>query len=204
MDKYLTACTGMDALSHAVEAYVSTASSPITDTFALEAIKLIGKYLPLSINEPDNVDYRAEVLMASLQAGLAFSNASLGVIHSMAHSLGGYLDLAHGECNSMLLNTVVDYNYSGNEERYNSIALALGLSDSEVYTAEHKYSKKDVLMFLEDFKLSVGINTRLADKNVQMDQIPILAKKAIKDPCNATNPRIPTLKDIELLYSEAL
>ncbi len=204
MDKYLTACTGMDALSHAVEAYVSTASSPITDTFALEAIKLIGKYLPLSINEPDNVDYRAEVLMASLQAGLAFSNASLGVIHSMAHSLGGYLDLAHGECNSMLLNTVVDYNYSGNEERYNSIALALGLSDSKLYTANHKYSKHDVMKFLEDFKYSVGIHFRLSDRNVLPNHISILAEKAIKDPCNATNPRIPTLKDIELLYSEAL
>ncbi len=204
MDNYLTACTGLDALSHAIEAYVSTASSPITDNFAIEAIKLIGEYLPKSIIAPDNLDYRAQMMMASLQAGLAFSNASLGIIHSMAHSLGGYLDLAHGECNSMLLSTAIDYNFDTHSKRFNDIALALGLNNSSLYDSEHRYSKSDIIKFMEEFKLSVGIDKRLSDRNVKLTDIPILSEKALKDPCNATNPRTPNIKDIETLYSEAL
>jgi alcohol dehydrogenase class IV len=111
MDAFLTACTGMDALVHAVEAYVSLGHSPLTDLHALQAMRLISVNLQKSIAEPNNLEYRSNMMLASLEAGLAFSNASLGAAHAMAHSLGGLLDLPHGQCNAMILDGVVDFNY---------------------------------------------------------------------------------------------
>ncbi len=110
MDPYLTACTGLDALTHAIEAYVSTASSPVVDVHALAAIRLIRDNLENAVADPGSLPARENMLLASLQAGLAFSNASLGAVHAMAHSIGGYLDLAHGECNALLLEHVVRFN----------------------------------------------------------------------------------------------
>ncbi|HML05325.1 MAG TPA: iron-containing alcohol dehydrogenase, partial [Methanobacterium sp.] len=98
MDAYLTACAGLDALTHAMEAYVSNASSPITDLHALDAVKLISSNLIKSVQNPENLAYRGNMMLGSLEAGLAFSNASLGAVHAMAHSVGGFLDLHHGEC----------------------------------------------------------------------------------------------------------
>ncbi len=145
MDAYLTACTGMDALVHSIEAYLSTASSHITDNFALDAIKLIGENLKSSVLDLGNRDLRAKIMMASLEAGIAFSNAGLGVVHSMAHSLGGYLDLAHGECNSMLLNSAVDFNYSEDtKQRFNQIAKSLGVSKN---SAKELFSKEDIMKY---------------------------------------------------------
>lgn len=107
MDMYLTACTGMDALTHAIEAYVSNAQSPLTDLHALAAIKLIASNLRLAVAKDRSIDTMYQIMLASLEAGLAFSNASLGAVHAMAHALGGYLDLPHGECNSILLQHVI-------------------------------------------------------------------------------------------------
>ena len=121
MDNYLTACTGIDAFTHAIEAYVSKASSPLTDIHAMEAINIIYNYLPLIIKEPDNLQYREKLMFASMEAGFAFSNAILGAVHAMAHSLGGLLDLPHGECNGILLNHVVDFNYSSTPDKFNKI-----------------------------------------------------------------------------------
>lgn len=201
MDNYLTACTGVDALVHAVEAYCSTGGSRITDNYAIDALKLIGKYLRKSIDEPANIEYRSNIMMASLEAGLAFSNAGLGIVHSMAHSLGGYLDLPHGECNAMLLNSSIDYNYEQDcQQRYSDIAVALGLSDRK----DHIYSKKDIMQFIDEFKLSVGIDKNLSDKGVRTGDLSILSQKAFNDPCIATNPRIPVLDDIIKLYEESM
>ena len=121
MDRHLTLCTGMDALVHAVEAYVSSANSPLTDIHALEAIRLIHQYLPLVVEKLDDIDLREQMMLASLEAGLAFSNASLGAVHALAHSLGGLLDLPHGECNTLLLDVVMRYNYEAAAERYDRI-----------------------------------------------------------------------------------
>jgi alcohol dehydrogenase class IV len=198
MDNYLTACTGIDALSHAIEAYVSTASSAITDNFAIEAIRGVSRYLPLCIKHPENLDYRANVMNASLQAGLAFSNASLGVVHSMAHSLGGYLDLTHGACNAMLLNSSIDYNFSHAQDKYQRIASEINNSNNMNYT------KNELISMIDDFKNSLGVNFRLSDKGVTSTDILPLAQNAINDPCNATNPRIPSIQDIEIMLNEAL
>lgn len=200
MDNYLTACTGMDALSHAFEAFVSNANSAFTDLFALEAIRLIHENLVLNVLNPDDIQARGKMMLGSLYAGLSFSNASLGCIHSLAHSLGGYSDLPHGECNAILLPHVVDYNFNYATDRYKKIAETLNLtmfklSDNEI--------KKQLMDYLFTLKKNVNIVNSLKNKGITEDIIPILAKKAITDPCNATNPRTPIVTDLEEIYKEA-
>jgi alcohol dehydrogenase len=201
MDPYLTACTGMDALVHAIEAFVSNASSNITDLNALEAIKLISENLIQSVKNPDNIELRGKIMLASLLAGLAFSNASLGCVHAMAHSLGGFLDLPHGECNSMLLQHVINYNYECSNERYDNLGELIGLNLKGLLEKE---KKTKVLEKINQFKLDVGITHTLGKRGVKSSDIPILAGKAIKDPCNATNPRKPNKRDLEVIYEEAM
>lgn len=201
MDNYLTACTGMDALCHAFEAYVSNASSSFTDLFALEAIRLINQELVESIKLPNDIQARGKTMLGSLYAGLAFSNASLGCVHSLAHSLGGYLDLPHGECNAILLPHVVDYNFSASPEKYRTIAEVLGL---EVKGKREEDVKKTLIDYLIRLKSDISINNTLKDKGVTTDVTKVLAAKAINDPCNATNPRMPVLGDLVTIYNEAL
>lgn len=194
MDAYLTACTGMDALTHAIEAYASNAHSPITDLHALQAVRLVNDYLLLAIQNPDDIEARSQMMLASLHAGLAFSNASLGAVHAMAHSLGGLLDLPHGECNSLLLEYVVNFNFSAEPERYNEIAAAMNLEPNQNSLVEG----------LADLRKQAGIIKTLGQIGVQRKTISELASKAIKDPCMATNPRSVTQKDIEGIYAAAL
>jgi alcohol dehydrogenase class IV len=201
MDAHLSACSGMDALSHAFEAFVSNASSAFTDLYALEAIKLINENLPLTIHQPNDIQARGKIMLASLYAGLAFSNTSLGCIHSMAHSLGGYLDLPHGECNAILLPHVVDYNYELASEKYNKIAEVFQIPN---LSQNNKHNKKALIDCLLQMNKQVGIDKTLADKGVTTNIIPVLATKAIKDPCNATNPRPPAKGDLEVIYQEAM
>ena len=201
MDSYLSACTGMDALSHAFEAFVSNASSAFTDLYALEAIKLLSNNLLMNIQKPDDIDVRANIMLASLYAGLAFSNASLGCVHSLSHSLGGYLDLPHGECNAIMLSHVVDFNYNHANERYKKIAETIGLNVSGL---TENQIKKLLINYLTALRNSLNINSTLRNKGVKPDITPTLAGKAIHDPCNATNPRVPKKEDLEALYKEAI
>jgi len=201
MDAYLTACTGMDALVHAIEAYASTANAPIFDIHALEAMRLISANLLDTINHPDDIELRGKMMLASLEAGLAFSNASLGAVHAMAHSLGGFLDLPHGECNSILLDHVMAFNFSTVPERYTQVGLALGL-DLAKMSADEK--KNTILQTVDRLKKSAGIIKTLGQRGVQTADIPKLAAKAIKDACMVTNPRDPSQRDIEVVYEEAL
>jgi len=201
MDNYLTACTGMDALSHAFEAYVSNANSPFTDLYALEAIRLIDGNLREYVNSNGNEQSQGKLMLASLYAGLAFSNASLGCVHSLSHSLGGYLDLAHGECNAIMLSHVVDYNFFAARERYMQIAKVLnvyerGLTDEQI--------KRNLTLYLYELKHELGISANLTSKGIGTDLTPVLAEKAINDPCNATNPRPPSKSDLIVVYNEAL
>ncbi|MCE1190300.1 MAG: iron-containing alcohol dehydrogenase [Ignavibacteria bacterium] len=201
MDPFLTACTGIDALVHALEAYVSNAASAITDMHALEAIRLIGEFLQKSILAPADLNLRAKIMQASLHAGLAFSNASLGCVHAMAHSLGGYLDLPHGECNALLLPHVVDFNFLSAIERYKTAA---GLLHIPIATESESEARKIFVRLLNDFRLEAGITSTLRKKGVTEKTTSVLAKQAFKDPCNATNPRVPTNADLELIFKEAL
>ncbi|HPS13632.1 MAG TPA: iron-containing alcohol dehydrogenase [Prolixibacteraceae bacterium] len=201
MDNYLTAYTGMDALSHAFEAYVSNASSSFTDLYALEAIRLIQANLIQTIAEPNDIQLRGKIMLASLYAGLAFSNASLGCVHSLAHSLGGYLDLAHGECNAILLPHVVDFNFHAASEKYSIISQIFDIDTARLSSSD---VKKGLMVKLMDFNKQLGIIATLQQKGVRADIVPILANKAIKDPCNATNPHPPVKRDLEIIYSSAM
>jgi alcohol dehydrogenase class IV len=201
MSPYLTACTGIDALVHAIEAVVSTANSPIMDIHALAAIRLIHQNLPAVMQNPQDLELRGRMMLGSLEAGLAFSNASLGAVHAMAHSLGGLLDMPHGECNALLLNSVVAFNYEAAGERYDLVGEALGL-DLRGLPAAGKLNR--ILDEISGLKASVGITASLKEKGVQTGDIVQLAKNALHDPCMVTNPRRPTQRDIEAVYEEAL
>lgn len=201
MDGFLTACTGMDALTHAMEAFVSNASSPFTDLYALESIRLVNENLVQSYLDPLELQYRGKMMLASLYAGLAFSNASLGCVHSLAHSLGGFLDLPHGECNAILLPHVVDYNFDVAADRYTRIAGILGI---ETHNRSGKSVRDELKKYLMDMNHRLGIFQTLNKLGVQSDTIPFLSDRAIKDPCNATNPKPPEKKDLEVIYSEAM
>ncbi len=200
MSPYLTACTGMDALTHAVEAFVSNASSPITDLHALEAIRLIHGALPEVIARPDDIAWRGRMMLGSLQAGLAFSNAILGAVHAMAHSLGGFLDLPHGECNAILLGPVIAGNYGAAREKYAAVGRVFGLALAGMTDEAAATALRDAV---ESFRRRVGITATLASLGVEKSAVPTLAALALKDACMATNPRILSLRDTEAIYESA-
>ena len=198
---YQIACTGMDALTHAIEAYVSTAHSPITDLHALEAIRLITANLPGAVASPGSLDYQGAMMLASLEAGLAFSNAILGAVHAMAHSMGGYLDLPHGECNAILLTGVVAFNYPACPERYDRIAEAMGLS----LTGLDSQAKAALLVrTIASLREKVGISPTVGRLGVKKTDLPRLAEFAMQDACMATNPMVMSKQEIEAIYEEVL
>jgi alcohol dehydrogenase class IV len=197
----LTISTGIDAVVHSVESYVSNASSPVTDIQALESLRLMTTSLLPALEEPDNIVFRYRTMLGSLLAGLAFSNTSLGAVHAMAHSLGGFSDLPHGECNAVLLEHVVAYNYSACPRRYNEIAGAMGVDLSGLEDMDRKVK---IIAAMKSFREGLGMTETLGDLGVTRGDIPDLAKNAMRDPCMATNPRQPTVKDIEQIYEAAL
>lgn len=201
MTPYLTACTGMDALVHAVEAFVSTASSRITDIHALEAIRLLSANLPRVSRKPNDKEVRENIMLASLEAGLAFSNAILGAVHAMAHSLGGLLNLPHGECNSLLLEHVTNFNFSAAPERFIRIADTVGLQTRKKTPVE---IQKDLFAYFRGLRHDLGITKTLSGVKVRKQDIPDLSEKAFHDACLLTNPRKADRRDIEVIYEEAL
>ncbi|MGK2188819.1 MAG: alcohol dehydrogenase [Pseudomonadales bacterium] len=201
MSSYLTACTGVDALVHAIEAYVSTGSGPLTDSNALEAIRLINRNLESLVANTADAYLREQIMLASMQAGLAFSNAILGAVHAMSHSLGGFLDLPHGLCNAVLLEHVVAYNFHSAEERFRRIAEAMnidtrGMSQNEI--------QKRLMSRIIQLKRTVGLEAKLSELGVRVSDIPSLSGFALQDPCILTNPRKSSLRDVQVVYEEAL
>jgi alcohol dehydrogenase class IV len=201
MDPFLTACTGLDALTHGIEAFVSNASSPMTDLHALEAIRLLSKHLADSIRNPRDVELRIKIMEGSLLAGLAFSNAILGAAHAMSHSLGGEMDAPHGECNAILLDHVIEFNFPASPERFERIAEAMGI-DLRGMTPSAK--KNALLEKVREIKRAAGLNLVLNRLGVSRSDLPILSDKALRDPCMMTNPRRPNRRDIEVIYEESL
>ncbi len=197
----LTAHTGLDAICHAFEAYVSNANSPVTDLFALEAVRIMASSLIPAIEHPDDLEIRSRTMRASLYAGLAFSNAGLGLVHAMAHSLGGYLDIPHGESNTILISRVIGFNFETAPERYGALGEALGISVNEVNKV---VEKAGLLQFFERLRRTLKVDAALGKFGVKKSDIPGLAAQAMKDPCVATNPRRPTQKEIEDIYEQAL
>lgn len=201
MDPYLTACTGMDALTHAIEAYVSTACSPIVDVHALAAIRLVMGNLDAAVAAPGDLPARENMMLASLQAGLAFSNASLGAVHALAHSAGGFLDLPHGECNALLLEHVVRFNLPAAPERYRQIAEAMGVDTRGM---EAKTIAERITQSITALRQCVGIHDGLGARGVRSADLSELARHAIRDACVVTNPRRVSRADVEVIYGDAL
>jgi alcohol dehydrogenase len=201
MPPLLTAATGMDALVHAIEAYVSLASSAITDLYALEAIRLVRANLEAAIENPNEIKAREQMSLASLLAGLAFSNASLGLVHAMAHALGGWLDLPHGECNAILLCSVVAFNFASAPERYRRAAAAFGVS---LEGCSDSAAKERIVTELNAFRSRVGLGCSLTHYGVSHGSLQQLARHAYDDPCLATNPVQPSAEDIEKIYERSL
>lgn len=200
MDGHLTACTGVDALTHAVEAFVSNACSPITNLHAMEAIRLVREALPRVLAEPGSLEARGRMMLASLQAGLAFSNAILGAVHAMAHSLGGFLNLPHGECNAILLGPVTAANYPAARDKYAEVGRVFG---AEVAGLADEAAAGRLCDVIEAFRRSVGITARLRDLGVRREDVPTLAAHAMSDACLATNPRPLAQRDLEAIYERA-
>lgn len=201
MPAELTANTGLDALTHAMEAYVSNAHGPMTDLLALEAMRLVRAHLVRAIRVPDDPEARGGMLLASLYAGMAFSNAILGAVHAMAHSLGGLLDLPHGQCNAILMDYVAESNYEAAPERYDQIGRQLGAAVDPAASAADR--KQAVLAAIRAIKHDAGIDSGLAKLGVTPGDLPNLAAKAVNDPCMLTNPKPLTQKEIEVLYEKA-
>ncbi len=182
----LTAATGMDALTHAIEAYVSTNASCVTDALALQAIRQIIKYLPQAVENGNNIEAREKMAEAQFMAGGAFSNASLGYVHAIAHQLGGIYNLPHGLCNAVLLPYVVEFNGSRMKNgRFADIASCFG---RDMITRQDRFSSKFVADNIRRLNTRLGIPARLRTLNVRKEDFGIIIKHALEDACAVTNP----------------
>jgi alcohol dehydrogenase len=199
MSPALTAATGMDALCHSFEAFVSNAASAITDMAAFRAVGLIVDNLHGAYANPTDMVFRDKMMMASLMAGMAFSNASLGLVHAMAHSLGGAKDLAHGECNAILLEEVVRYNFPEASGKYARLAAAMGVRTEHMKPADVAAA---LVERIASMRRKIGITLRLKDMGIKREDIPLLARNASMDPCVATNPRVAGPAEIARLYEK--
>ncbi len=201
MPTFLTAATGMDALTHSVEAYVSTIATPITDACAIKSIELIAEYLRPAVANGEDIVARDKMAYAEYLAGMAFNNASLGHVHAMAHQLGGFYDLPHGVCNAILLPHVSRFNLISKLDRYADIAVALGENIEGLSARE---AAERALTAIQTLSADVGIPSDLTQLGVKKEDLKIMAENAQKDACGATNPRRPTLDDVIQIYTNAL
>ena len=201
MPASLTAATGMDALTHAVEAYVSIMATPVTDACALHAIKLIGQYLPRAVsNGKDDIEARENMTAAQFLAGMAFNNAFLGYVHAMAHQLGGQYNLPHGVCNALLLPHVEAANVSACAPRLADVARALGVNTAGM---DDEAAANAAVKAMADLARTVGIPAKLSELGVKREDIPMMAANAMKDGSGATNPRKLSQTDIEAIFEAA-
>jgi alcohol dehydrogenase len=197
----LTAATGMDALTHAIEAYVSTIATPVTDACALKAISLVATNLRAAVANGSDMTARDNMAYAEYLAGMAFNNASLGHVHAMAHQLGGFYDLPHGVCNAILLPHVERFNMIAKVSRFVDIAIAMG---EPVDGLSDRAAAEVALEAIKTLSADVGIPTGLAQLGVKEEDLRIMAENAQKDACGLTNPRCPKLEDVIEIYRWAL
>lgn len=201
MPKSLTAATGMDALTHAIEAYVSVAATPITDACALKAVTMISDNLSIAVESGGNVHAREAMAYAQFLAGMAFNNASLGYVHAMAHQLGGFYDLPHGVCNAVLLPHVQVFNSQVAAARLRDCATAMGVHVAGMTDAE---GAQACIGAIRALARQVNIPAGLRDLGVKEEDIPVLATNALKDACGLTNPIQATHDEIMAIYRAAM
>ncbi|MDV5169476.1 L-threonine dehydrogenase [Photobacterium rosenbergii] len=197
----LTAATGMDALTHAIEAYVSIAATPITDAVAIKAIELIQAHLRTAVKDGQNIEAREQMAYAQFMAGMAFNNASLGYVHAMAHQLGGFYDLPHGVCNAVLLPHVQRYNAQVCPQRLKDVAKAMGVN-VEGMTAEQ--GAEAALEAIQALSQDVGIPAGLQELGAKEEDIAVLADNALKDACGFTNPKQASHEEISAIFAAAM
>jgi alcohol dehydrogenase len=201
MPPALTAATGMDALTHAIEAYVSTMSTPTTDAAAIKSIELISKYLREAVAHGEDVRTRDMMAHAEYLAGIAFNNASLGYVHSMAHQLGGFYNLPHGVCNAILLPYVEAYNKQVVPKRFADIASAMGEKVEGLSPEEAADRAIDAIKKLAS---DIGIPSGLKELGAREEDLGLLAENAMQDVCRLTNPRELSKEEIIEIYRKAL
>ena len=204
MPKGITAATGLDALTHAIEAYVSLKAQPLTDTFALQAIRLISGNLRKAYSQPDDLEARSNMLIGALQAGLAFANSSVALVHGMARPIGAYFHIAHGISNAILLPTVIEFSVLGNPRRYAEIAEAMGEQTKGLNT---NMAAKKTVEAVKRLNADLQIPTL---RGLKIDEakfeavIGKMATDAIASGSPGNNPRIATPEEIVALYRKAL
>lgn len=197
----LTAATGMDALTHAIEGYITKGAWEMSDMFEIEAIRMISRYLPVAVDEPQNPEGRNGMAVAQYIAGMAFSNVGLGLVHGMAHPMGSLFDVPHGVANALLLPTVMEYNMPECIDKYPRIAEAMGVDIKGMTPQEASQAAVDAVRALA---IRVGIPQHLSDLGIKESDIPALAEQAIADVCTPGNPRECSLEDIKALYRQVL
>lgn len=201
LPKGTTAATGMDALTHAIEGYITKAAWELSDMFEIEAIRMINKYLRLAVYDPKNPKGRSGMALAQYVAGMAFSNVGLGVVHGMAHPMGSLFDIPHGVANALLLPTIMEFNKPVCIDKYVEIAKAMDAYKDGMTKAEAAQAACDAVRALA---IEVGIPQHLSDLGITEKDIDALADQAIEDVCTPGNPRQVTRQDIVELYKKVL
>lgn len=201
LPKSLTAATGMDALTHAIEGYITKGAWSMSDMFEIEAVRMIARFLPVAVEEPQNAEARNGMAVAQYIAGMAFSNVGLGLVHGMAHPLGSLFDVPHGVANALLLPTVMEFNMEKCLDKYPEIARAMGVDITGMSREEASLAACEAVKTLA---LKVGIPQHMTDLGITEADIPRLAEQAIADVCTPGNPRDVSLEQIEALYHKVL
>lgn len=201
MPASLTAATGMDALTHSIEAFVANSRCPFTDGIALESIRLIGQNLIRAVENGKDMEARTNMCWAQYMGGLAFSNAGLGMVHAMAHQLGGFYDTPHGVANAILLPYVMRFNLPNAADRYAEIAKVFGFNTADM---TQEQAAMAAILYIEELKKVIKI-PRLADTAFNPDDAKALALNALQDTGMPENPRQPSVEEvIEVFYQAYL
>jgi len=201
LPKGLTAATGMDALTHAIEGYITKGAWVMSDMYELQAIKMIAENLPIAVEEPTNPVGREGMALAQYIAAQAFSNVGLGLVHGMAHPLGALFDVPHGVANALLLPTIMEFNMPKCIKKYGIIAKTMGVDTTGMTDDQAAQAAVDAVRALS---IRVGIPQTLTEINIKESDIPALAKQAIADVCTPGNPRDVTEAEIVELYKKVL
>jgi len=197
----LIASTGLDALTHAVEAYLTTVASDFTDAVGLHAARLIARHIDRAVSPARDAKTMGHMLHASCLAGLAFSYGRTALVHGMAHPLGAYCDVPHGMANSILLPYVMKFNRPACEDRLADLGRAMGVAHDQTLNGE---AADAFVQGLVTLSARVGIPLRLSEVGVTEEFIPHMAKDAAESHNAKVNPRIPTVEEVEAIYREAL
>ena len=200
MPRGLTAATGMDALTHAIEGYITKGAWTLTDMFELKAVELIARWLPAAVENGADTEAREGMAVAQYIAGMGFSNVGLGLVHGMAHPLGAFYDIPHGVANALLLPYVMQYNMESSLVKFGDVARAMGVDTAGMDTRQAAQAAVDAVRALA---VRVGIPQRLSSLGVREEDLPRLAASALADVCTPGNLRDTSAEEILALYREA-